>query len=267
MGNRAIRRKEDAVKAVILAGGLGTRLAEETGARPKPLVEIGGMPILWHIMKMYSAHGIDDFVICAGYKGHQIKEFFSGYFMRTSDVTFDLSSNEMQVHARHSEPWRVTVVDTGESTQTGGRIKRIREHVQGGPFCLTYGDGVSDVDIAATLAFHRGHGRLVTVTAIQPPSRFGTLGIQDGVVHDFCEKPVDQGGWINGGFFVVDPDAIDVIDGERTVWEREPLEKLVRDGQLMAYRHRGFWQPMDTVRDRQALQALWDSGQAPWKVW
>jgi glucose-1-phosphate cytidylyltransferase len=255
------------VKAVILAGGFGTRLAEETSVRPKPLVEIGGMPILWHILKMYSAHGIDDFVICAGYKGHQIKEFFSGYFMRTCDVTFDLASNEMRVHARHSEPWRVTVVDTGESTQTGGRIRRIREFVSDGPFCLTYGDGVSDVDISATIAFHREHGRLATVTAIQPPSRFGTLGIRDGAVHDFCEKPVDQGGWINGGFFVLDPAVIDVIDGERTVWEREPLEKLVRDGQLMAYRHRGFWQPMDTLRDRQSLESMWESGQAPWKVW
>ena len=255
------------MKAVILAGGLGTRLSEETSVRPKPLVEIGGLPILWHIMKIYSVHGVNDFVICAGYKGHQIKEFFAGYFMRTCDVTFDLAGNEVQVHARHAEPWRVTVLDTGETTQTGGRIRRIRDHVADGPFYLTYGDGVADVDITATLAFHRAHGRLATVTAIQPPSRFGTLGLRDGAVSDFCEKPVDQGGWINGGFFVVDPAVIDHIDDDRTIWEHEPLEKLVRAEELMAYRHHGFWQPMDTLRDRQALESLWDSGRAPWKVW
>lgn len=255
------------MKAVILAGGLGTRLSEETAVRPKPMVEIGGLPVLWHIMKIFSSYGVTEFVVCAGYKGSVIKDFFADYFVRTSDVTFDLAANRTEVHRRCAEPWRVTVVDTGEQTMTGGRIRRVLPYVQDGPFLLTYGDGVADVDVAALQEFHAGHGRLATVTAVQPPSRFGTLAIDDGVVEDFCEKPVGEGGWINGGFFVLDPAVVGTIDDDMTTWEREPVEKLVRQQQLMAYQHRGFWHPMDTLRDRTLLEAMWASGRAPWKVW
>ncbi|CAN7625404.1 glucose-1-phosphate cytidylyltransferase [Pseudoduganella sp. LjRoot289] len=256
------------MKAVILAGGLGTRLSEETTLKPKPMVEVGGKPILWHILKSYSAHGINDFVICCGYKGYVIKEFFANYFLHTSDVTFDLQQNSMEVHARHAEPWRVTLVDTGENTLTGGRLKRVRSHVEHDEaFCFTYGDGVSDVDIGATLKFHREHGKLATMTAVQPPGRFGAIDIDGQRIERFTEKPQGDGNWINGGYFVLSPKVIDRIDDDATVWEKGPLESLAHDGQLDAYQHRGFWQPMDTLRDKVALDELWDSGKAPWKSW
>jgi glucose-1-phosphate cytidylyltransferase len=256
------------VKAVLLAGGLGTRLSEETSVRPKPMVEVGGLPILWHIMKMYSSHGIDDFIVACGYKAHVIKEFFASYYLRTSDVTFDLGKNEMQVHGARSESWRVTLVDTGEATMTGGRLRRVREHLDE-TFCLTYGDGVSDVDLTALVAFHRAEGRLATLTAVQPTGRFGALSLLEGRndVEHFHEKPVGDGAWVNGGFFVVEPEAIDEVAGDATVWEREPLRQLAHRGQLSAYRHDGFWQPMDTLQDRSVLEALWASGTAPWKTW
>ncbi|WP_029476626.1 glucose-1-phosphate cytidylyltransferase [Deinococcus frigens] len=256
------------MKAVIFAGGLGTRISEESVVRPKPMIEIGGRPILWHILKMYSAHGITDFVVLCGYKQYMIKEYFNNYFLHMSDVTFDMRNNEARYHRRSAEPWCVTLVDTGEDTMTGGRLARVRKHLQGGPFCLTYGDGVSDVDIAATIAFHREHGRLATMTVVQPPGRFGAVTVdEEGGVSSFQEKPDGDGAWINGGFSVLEPEAIDYIEGDGTTWEAEPLRELARAGQLAAYRHAGFWQPMDTLRDRNLLEELWRSGQAPWKVW
>jgi glucose-1-phosphate cytidylyltransferase len=256
------------MKAVILAGGLGTRLSEETSTRPKPMIEIGGMPILWHIMKIYSAHGINDFIICLGYKGYVIKEFFANYFLHMSDVTFDMRDNTSVVHSAKAEPWRVTLVDTGADTMIGGRIKRILPYVQEDPaFCLTYGDGVGDVDVRATIDLHKREGRLATVTATQPPGRFGALVVDGTRVLGFQEKPVGDGGWINGGFFVLSPKVGDYIEGDSVVWEREPLERLASEGQLSVYHHNGFWQPMDTLRDKRHLEALWDSGKAPWKTW
>ena len=255
------------MKAVILAGGYGTRISEETQARPKPMVEVGGRPVLWHVMKTYSAHGIHEFVICLGYKGYMIKEYFANYFLHMSDVTFDLRENRMDVHHRHAEPWRVTLVDTGEETMTGGRLKRIREYVGEESFCFTYGDGLSDVKVPELIAFHQRQGKLATITAVQPPGRFGALDLQQNLITGFREKPQGDGGWINGGFFVLEPRALDAIEGDRTIWEREPLERLARDGQLAAFRHLGFWQPMDTLRDKLHLESLWASGKAPWKVW
>jgi len=255
------------MKAVILAGGYGTRISEETQARPKPMVEVGGRPVLWHVMKTYSAHGIHEFVICLGYKGYMIKEYFANYFLHMSDVTFDLRENRMDVHHRHAEPWRVTLVDTGEATMTGGRLKRIREYVGEESFCFTYGDGLSDVKVPELIAFHQRQGKLATITAVQPPGRFGALDLQQNLITGFREKPQGDGGWINGGFFVLEPRALDAIEGDRTLWEREPLERLARDGQLAAFRHLGFWQPMDTLRDKLLLESLWASGKAPWKVW
>ena len=256
------------MKAVILAGGLGTRISEETASRPKPMVEIGGKPILWHIMKMYSHHGVNDFVICCGYKGYIIKEYFANYFLHMSDVTFDMESNQMHVHHRKAEPWRVTLVDTGELTMTGGRLRAVRSYVEAeDAFCLTYGDGVSDIDIAGLIAFHQGHGRKATVTAVQPPGRYGALAMEEGAVTGFLEKPKGDGGWINGGFFVLHPDVIDHVAGPETVWEAEPLGELAATGELMAYKHDGFWQPMDTLRDKNQLEDLWAARRAPWKTW
>lgn len=255
------------MKAVILAGGLGTRISEETGARPKPMIEIGGKPILWHIMKIYSAHGINDFVICCGFKGYVIKEYFANYFLHMSDVTFDMESNRMHVHQNSAEPWRVTLVDTGEHTMTGGRLKRVRSYLGEEDFCFTYGDGVGSINITALLAAHRREGRLATVTATQPPGRFGAMNLAGNQVVSFQEKPRGDGGWINGGFFVLSPKVIDYIEGDKTVWEAEPMERLARDNQMNAYFHQGFWQPMDTLRDKLLLEELWNSGQAPWRVW
>jgi len=255
------------VKAVILAGGYGTRISEETQARPKPMVEVGGRPVLWHVMKTYSTHGIHEFVICLGYKGYMIKEYFANYFLHMSDVTYDLRENRMEVHHRHAEPWRVTLVDTGEATMTGGRLKRVREYVGAETFCFTYGDGLSDVRVPELVEFHRRQGKLATVTAVQPPGRFGALDLEQNLITGFREKPQGDGGWINGGFFVLEPKALEAIEGDHTVWEREPLERLARDGQLAAFRHLGFWQPMDTLRDKLQLESLWASGRAPWKVW
>ncbi|WP_368643075.1 glucose-1-phosphate cytidylyltransferase [Castellaniella ginsengisoli] len=256
------------MKAVILAGGLGTRISEETHLKPKPMVEIGGKPILWHILKMYSHHGIHDFVICCGYKGYVIKEYFANYFLHMSDVTFDMGTNRMEVHQRHAEPWRVTLVDTGEDTLTGGRLKRVRDYLKDEEaFCFTYGDGVSDVDIGASIRFHQQHGCLATVTAVQPPGRYGALKREGNRVVGFTEKPRGDGGLINGGFFVLSPKCLDRIEGDQTSWEGEPLASLSRDGQLMAFEHGGFWQPMDTLREKNLLEDLWVSGQAPWKTW
>ena len=255
------------MKAVILAGGLGSRIAEESSVRPKPMIEIGGKPILWHILKMYSHHGVNDFIICLGYKGYLIKEYFANYFLHMSDVTFDMASNRMEVHQKHVEPWRVTLVDTGEDTMTGGRLRRVREYLGDGDFCFTYGDGVSDINIGELIAFHKKHGTLATVTATQPPGRFGALDIKDGLIRAFQEKPQGDGAWINGGFFVLSPKVIDHIDGDSTVWERAPMERLARDRQLAAFVHDGFWQPMDTLRDKNQLEALWQAGKAPWKTW
>lgn len=256
------------MKAVLLAGGLGTRLSEETSTRPKPMVEIGGQPILWHIMKIYSAHGINDFVICLGYKGYVIKEYFRNYFLHNSDVTFDLRNNQMKLHRNDAEPWSVTLVETGEETQIGGRIKRIMPYVRDDDaFCLTYGDGVGNVDITAVIDLHKSSSRLATVTATQPPGRFGAIRFDGSSVLGFQEKPQGDGGWINGGFFVLSPKVERYIDGDLTVWEREPMEQLAAEGQLGVYFHAGFWQPMDTLRDKRHLEDLWNSGAAPWKVW
>ena len=256
------------MKAVILAGGRGTRLSEETGLRPKPMVEIGGRPILWHIMKIYQCHGITDFIICLGYRGWQIKEYFLNYGQLSSDLTVDLARGEVEVLRPAAEPWRVTLIDTGEDTQTGGRLRRVGHLLRGEQtFCLTYGDGVADVDIAATVAFHRAHGRDATVTAVRPPGRFGALERDGAAVSAFTEKPAGDGGLINGGFFVLSPAVLDRIDGDGTLWEQEPLRGLAQDGQLMAFDHSGFWQPMDTLRDRDQLQAMWETGRAPWKTW
>ena len=256
------------MKAVILAGGSGTRLAEETQKRPKPLVEIGGHPILWHIMKTYSAHGVEDFVICCGYRGYMIKEYFANYFLHMSDVTFDMENNQMKVHEQHAEPWRVTLVDTGNDPQTGGRLRRVADYLdEGEPFCCTYGDGIADVDITATIEFHRSHGRLATVTAVKPPGRFGALVLDGQTVTRFAEKPGGDGGLINGGFFVLNTECLDLIEDDDTKWEEEPLSLLAERDQLRAYCHEGFWQPMDTLRDRNQLESLWASGSPPWRVW
>jgi glucose-1-phosphate cytidylyltransferase len=256
------------MKAVLLAGGLGTRISEETHLKPKPMVEIGGKPILWHIMKLYSAHGVHEFIVCCGYKGYVIKEYFANYFLHMSDVTFDMTSNKMHVHHHKAEPWRVTLVDTGEDTLTGGRLKRVAEHLlDEDAFCFTYGDGISDLDVTAQLAFHRQHGKLATVTAVQPPGRFGALKTQGACVKGFVEKPLGDGGWINGGFFVLSSRVLDYIDGDDCAWESEPLTALASSGELMAFEHRGFWHAMDTLRDKNLLEDLWATHRAPWKVW
>lgn len=255
------------MKAVILAGGLGTRLSEETTLKPKPMVEIGGKPILWHIMKIYSSHGINDFIVCLGYKGYIIKEYFANYFLHMSDVTFDLAINQMNVHHNNAEPWRVTLVDTGEETQTGGRLKRVKRYLDDEAFCFTYGDGVGDINITDSVAFHEKQGGLATLTATQPPGRFGALVLDESKVNRFAEKTKGDGSWINGGFFVLSPKIIDYIDGDNTIWEREPVERLTQEGQMHAFKHQGFWQPMDTMRDKEYLEGLWASGKAPWKVW
>jgi len=255
------------VKAVILAGGFGSRLSEETDLKPKPMIEIGGKPILWHIMKGYSAHGVSDFVICLGYKGYVIKEYFANYFLHMCDVTFDIARNEMEVHQSMAEPWRVTLVETGEETMTGGRLQRVLGYVDDGDFCFTYGDGVADVDISALMTFHREHGAIATVTAVQPPGRFGAMEVDGDRILRFQEKPRGDGAWINGGFFVLSPEVGRYLDGDDTVWEQEPLRRLAEDGQLSSFRHKGFWQPMDTLRDKRHLEELWESGKAPWKVW
>ncbi len=256
------------MKVVILAGGLGTRLAEETSVRPKPMVEIGGRPILWHIMKIYSQHGFNDFIICLGYKGYLIKEYFANYFLHMSDVTFDVAENRMEILRQTAEPWKVTLIDTGTDTMTGGRLKCIGGYVRGDEeFAVTYGDGVADVDISAVLDFHRAHGKLATVTAVRPAKRFGALGLDGDKVVTFEEKPDDDGGWINGGFFILSPKVLDLIEGPETIWERSPMEFLASSDQLRAYSHGGFWHPMDTIRDKTFLDDLWTSGQAPWKLW
>ncbi|MCX4159956.1 MULTISPECIES: glucose-1-phosphate cytidylyltransferase [Paraburkholderia] len=254
------------MKVVLLAGGLGTRISEETSVRPKPMVEVGGKPILWHIMKIYAAHGLTDFIVCCGYKGYLIKEYFANYFLHMSDVTIDLAKNSLEVHQKKAEPWRVTLVDTGETTQTGGRLRRVRDYIDG-DFCMTYGDGVGSVNITDLLAFHRAHGKQATMTAVQPPGRFGALELNGTQVRSFVEKPTGDGGWINGGFFVLQPSAIDLIEADETLWERQPLEALAKSDQLQAYFHPGFWQPMDTLRDKNHLEELWTSGNAPWKTW
>jgi glucose-1-phosphate cytidylyltransferase len=254
------------MKAVILAGGLGTRISEESVSRPKPMIEIGGRPILWHIMKMYSSHGINDFVICCGYKGYVIKEYFANYFLHMSDVTIDMSNNSIEVHHKKAEPWKVTLVDTGEATQTGGRLKRVADYIDG-DFCLTYGDGVGSVDISALVKFHQAHGKLATMTAVQPPGRFGALEIDGTQINSFLEKPQGDGGWINGGLFVLNPKVLSLIEGDEILWEKQPLENLAKQGQLQSYFHSGFWQPMDTLRDKNHLEELWASGKAPWKFW
>ena len=257
------------MKAVILAGGLGTRIAEETHLKPKPMIEIGGKPILWHIMKMYSAHGVNDFVICCGYKGYLIKEYFANYFLHMSDITFDMASNSMEVHEQKVEPWRITLVDTGEKTMTGGRLKRVARYIENEEaFCFTYGDGVSNVNITKSINFHQQHGKLATITSVQPPGRYGALERNDNnEVTGFVEKPRGDGGSINGGFFVLQPKVLEQIKGDQTSWESEPLVNLAAMSELTAFRHLGFWQPMDTMRDKDQLETLWDSGQAPWKVW
>jgi glucose-1-phosphate cytidylyltransferase len=256
------------MKAVLLAGGLGSRISEETHLKPKPMVLIGGKPILWHIMKMYSSHGVHEFVICCGYRGYVIKEYFANYFLHMSDVTFDMTDNRMEVHQRKAEPWRVTLVDTGEETLTGGRLKRVAKYVEmDEAFCFTYGDGVSDLNISASIEFHRQHGKKATVTAVQPPGRYGALAREGDQVRGFTEKPHGEGGLINGGFFVLSPRCIDLIDGDASSWEGEPLCELARQGELMAYEHHGFWQPMDTLREKNLLEELWASGKAPWKNW
>jgi len=257
------------MKAVILAGGLGTRLSEETVVRPKPMVEVGGYPIIWHIMKIYAQHGVNEFIVCCGYKSAVIKEWFANYYLTMSDVTFDLGKNTADYHGGETEPWRVSLINTGESTMTGGRLKRVRDFIGDETFCLTYGDGVSDVDVSASIDFHRQHGREATMTAVQPAGRFGALVLpeSDSQVGSFSEKPVGDGAWVNGGFFVLEPTVFDRIDGDTTTWEQEPMRALAHEGELMAFRHSGFWQPMDTLRDRQVLEELWAAGTAPWKIW
>jgi glucose-1-phosphate cytidylyltransferase len=256
------------MKAVILAGGLGSRLSEETLAKPKPMVEIGGKPILWHIMKIYSTYGINDFVVCLGYRGYLIKEYFANYFLHMCDVTFDMASNEMEIHQSSAEPWRVTLVDTGDTSMTGGRLRRVRKYVEKEKaFCFTYGDGVGNIDIAESIKLFEQQGRLAMLTAAQAPGRFGALQLEGGLVSSFTEKPRGDGGWINAGFFVLSPRVIDYIDSDATTWEREPLERLALEGQVVAYRHDGFWQPMDTLRDKNELESLWTGGNAPWKIW
>jgi glucose-1-phosphate cytidylyltransferase len=255
------------MKTVILAGGMGTRISEESHLKPKPMVEIGGKPIIWHIMKIYSAHGLRDFIVCLGYKGYVIKEYFANYFLHMSDVTFDMGSNKMTVHQASAEPWRVTLVDTGDLTMTGGRLRRVREYLGDEDFCLTYGDGLGDVDVRKLVDFHRAHGKLATLTAVRPPGRFGALNLSGSKVTGFEEKPQGDGGWINGGFFVLSPKVIEHIRGDDTIWERGPMEELARTGQLQSHLHQGFWQPMDTLRDKNQLEEMWASGNAPWKVW
>lgn len=256
------------MKAVILAGGFGTRISEETHLKPKPMVEIGGRPILWHIMKLYSAYGINDFIICCGYKGYVIKEYFANYFLHMSDVTFDMQLNKMEVHQRHAEPWRVTLVDTGENTLTGGRLKRVKDYVGDETFCFTYGDGLSNINIAELIAYHQNHSVMATLTAVQPPGRYGALNLNsEGIVINFQEKPQGDGGWINGGYFVLEPEVFDFIEGDMTSWESEPLEKIASQNQLAAFNHYGFWQAMDTLRDKNILENLWNSDKPPWKVW
>ena len=257
------------MKAVILAGGYGTRISEESSIRPKPMVEIGEKPILWHIMKIYSAHGINNFIVCCGYKGYMIKEYFSNYFLHMSDVTFDMKNNCMEVHQNNVEPWKVTLVDTGERTMTGGRIKRVKDYIDNGTFCLTYGDGVSDVNIANLLQFHRDQNAIVTLTAVQAPGRFGAIRLEKNQtkISSFREKPLGDGAWINGGFFICEPRVIDYIRDDSTVWEQEPLQRLAQEGKLAAFKHEGFWHPMDTLRDKNVLEELWQSEKAPWKVW
>lgn len=254
------------MKAVILAGGLGSRISEESINRPKPMIEIGGKPIIWHIMKLYSHYGVNDFIICCGYKGYFIKEYFANYFLHMSDVTIDMVNNQINVHHKKVEPWKVTLVDTGENTQTGGRIKRIKEYLDG-DFCMTYGDGVGSIDIGALINFHHSHGKLATMTAVQPPGRFGALQMDGNKINSFTEKPLGDGGKINGGFFVLSPKVLDLIEGDLTFWEAQPLEMLAGQGELYAYSHAGFWQPMDTMRDKTHLEELWQSGMAPWKLW
>lgn len=255
------------MKTVILAGGLGTRLAEETEVKPKPMVEIGGKPILWHIMKIYSAYGINEFIVCLGYKGYVIKEYFANYFLHTSNVTFDMQKNVMEVHERFAEPWRVTLVDTGDNSMTGGRLKRIVDYLGDEDFCLTYGDGVGNINLEKLISFHKNHGKLATVTAVQPPGRFGSIKLDGNRIDSFLEKPQGDGSYINGGFFVLSPKVISYIDSDETIWERGPMEGLARDKQMMAYSHDDFWQPMDTVRDRNYLEDLWQKGKAPWRIW
>jgi glucose-1-phosphate cytidylyltransferase len=255
------------VKAVILSGGLGTRISEETHLKPKPMIEIGGRPILWHVMKIYAAHGISDFIVCCGYKGYLIKEYFANYFLHQSDVTIDLATNSIEVHQKKAEPWRITLVDTGDNTQTGGRLKRVAQYLDEEDFCLTYGDGLGSVNVKELINFHRDHGRKATMTAVQPPGRFGALELSGTQITSFLEKPQGDGGWINGGFFVLNPKVLGLIESDDTLWERVPLESLARDNQLQAYFHKGFWQPMDTLRDKNMLEALWAEGNAPWKVW
>ncbi len=256
------------MKSVILAGGLGTRISEETHLKPKPMIEIGGKPVLWHIMKLYSAHGVNDFVVCCGYKGYLIKEYFANYFLHMSDVTFDMANNRMEVHEQHAEPWKITLVDTGDDTLTGGRLKRVSDYIKDEEtFCFTYGDGLSNVDIQASIQFHCKHGKLATVTAVQPPGRYGALTRSGDQVTGFTEKPRGDGGLINGGFFVLSPKVLDVIDGDQSSWEGEPLNRLAAMGEMMAFEHQGFWQPMDTLRDKVLLEELWATGKAPWKIW
>jgi glucose-1-phosphate cytidylyltransferase len=256
------------MKAVILAGGLGTRISEETHLKPKPMIEIGGKPLLWHLMKIYSLHGINDFIVCCGYKGYIIKEYFANYFLHMSDVTFDMTNNKMKVHQQNSEPWTVTLVDTGEDTQTGGRLKRVASYLKNEKaFCFTYGDGLANVDITKLIKFHESHGKLATVTAVQPPGRYGALNRDNDLVTGFVEKPKGDGGWINGGFFVLSPECFDYIDSDDTAWEQKPLKNIAIKGELMAYEHKDFWQPMDTLREKNLLEELWESGNAPWKTW
>lgn len=256
------------MKCVLLAGGLGSRISEESVLKPKPMIEIGGKPILWHIMKIYSAHGVNEFIICCGYKGYMIKEYFANYFLHMSDVTFDMSNNDMQIHKQNSEPWKVTLVDTGPDSMTGGRLRRVRDYLDDEEsFCFTYGDGVSNIDVSGLIRLHKEKGRLATVTAVQPPGRYGALSIEGDQVTSFAEKPMGDGAWINGGFFVLSPKVIDRIEGDATTWEQEPLMSLASDRELSVFQHDGFWQPMDTLREKNLLEELWESGKAPWKIW